>query len=174
MEELQREDDCAGGPGEEQGQELETPRKRSRKHLTKAELEFVARVRLVDVVEDLDLFQGQERDQVSQGVLHILLKTNRRRSVYVLEKDLNMCMLVMRRHMERNGVPHAGLPDEESALAETSEWFDPRTSRWHVRKSKSDDVLVSAPVRRVGVDRRPLDATTFKRLKMETLAALKG
>ena len=174
MDELLREDDCAGGQQEEQGEALETPKGRYQKHLTKAELEFVAQVRLEDVVDDLDLFQGQERERVSKGVLRVLLKTNRRRSVYVYEKDLDMCMLVMLRHVERMGVPHADLPDEQSALADASEWLDARTSCWHVRLGDSQEVLVSKPARRTGADDRPLDAATFKRLKMEALVALKA
>ena len=174
MEDLQREDDCAGGRQEEAGDALETPQKRSRKQLTKAELEFVTRVRLREVVDNLDLFLGQERERVSQGVLRILLKTNRRRSVYVHEKDLDICMLVMLRHIERMGVPHVDLPDEESALADESEWFDTRTSCWHLRVGDSQEVLVSKPVRRVGADGRPLGTAAVKQRKIEALDAFKA
>ena len=173
MDDLLREDDCAGGQQEQQGDLLETPKKRSKK-LTKAELQFVASVPLQQVVDDLDVFQGKERERVSKGVIRVLLKTNRRRSVYVHEKDLDMCMLVMLRHVERMGVPHVDLPDDHSALAEAPEWFDARTSCWHVRVGKTEEVLVSKPVRRVGVNSRPLEAGVFKRLKMDALVDLKA
>ena len=159
---------------EDQGDEFETPRKRSRKRLTMAQREFVTRVRLSDVVDELAIFQGRERDQVAQGSVLLLVKQNRRRSVYVLDKDIDICMLVMLRQLERMGVPHVDLPDENSALAEASEWFDARTSRWHLRVRNSEEVLVSDPVRRTGADGKPLDATIFKRMKSAALAALKA
>ena len=58
--------------------------------------------------------------------------------MYVHEKDLDLCMLVLLRHVERFGVPHADLPAESSALADESEWFDPQTSCWHRRLADND------------------------------------
>ena len=111
---------------------------------------------------------------VEHGAIRILLKTNRRRSVFVLDKDLDLCMLVMHRQRERMGVPHVGLPDEMSALADAPEWFDARTSRWHVRVRETGEVLVSEPVSRTGAGGKPLDAEAFQHLKSRALATLKS
>ena len=168
MEELMQEGEA------DEPTDVVTPKKRSRKHLSQAELEFIAVVPLPDVAGDMKIFEGPERDRVSKGSLRILLKTKRRRSVYVHEKDLDLFLLVLRRHVERMGVPHADLPKEESALADLSEWFDPRTSRWHVRVPNSDQVITSNPVRRKDIDGKPLGAEAFKSLKAAAWAALKG
>ena len=173
MEELLQEDVCAGGHLDE-SPDVVTPKKRSRKHLTQAELEFITCVPLVDVIDDIKLFEGPERDRVTQGSLRILIKTNRRRSVYVHEKDLHMCMLVLLRHVERMGVPFADLPEESSALADEPEWFDSRTSRWNLRVPDSEEIMTSEPVRRVDQDGKPLGAEVFKSRKAAVLTALKG
>ena len=173
MEELMQEGVCAGGQPNEPT-DVVTPKKRPRKHLTQAELEFISVVPLPDVAGDINIFQGPERDRVSKGSLRILIKTNRRRSLYVHEKDLDLCLLVLLRHVERMGVPHADLPKESSALADVTEWFDPRTSRWHLRVPNSDQVITSDPVRRKDTDGKPLGAEAFKSLKAAALAALKG
>ena len=187
MEELKKEGGvCAGGHPNE-SQDFETPKKRSRKHLTQAELEFVSHVPLVDVIDDIKLFQAttttptttptatatSERDRVAGGSLRILFKTNRRRQVFVHEQDLGMFMLVLLRHVERMGVPIADLPDNSSALAEESEWFDPVTSRWHLRVGTSDEVIRSDPVRRVNREGRALGEEAFKSGKTAVLRALK-
>ena len=187
MEELKKEEGvCAGGHPNE-SQDFETPKKRSRKHLTQAELEFVSHVPLVDVIDDIKLFQAttttptttptatatSERDRVAGGSLRILFKTNRRRQVFVHEQDLGMFMLVLLRHVERMGVPIADLPDKSSALAEESEWFDPVTSRWHLRVGTSDEVIRSEPVRRVNREGRALGEEAFKSGKTAVLRALK-
>ena len=173
MEELMQEGVCAGGQPNEPT-DVVTPKKRSRKHLTLAELEFISVVPLPDIAGDINIFEGPERDRVSKGSLRILIKTNRRRSLYVHEKDLDLFLLVLRRHVERMGVPHADLPKESSALADVTEWFDPRTSRWHLRVPNSDQVITSDPVRRKDTDGKPLGAEAFKSLKAAALAALKG
>ncbi len=72
------------------------------------------------------------------------------------------------------GVPHFDLPDEKSALADASEWFDARTSCWHVRVHNIEEVLVSKPACRNGADGLLLNVATFKRWKLETLATLKA
>ena len=54
-----------------------------------------------------------------------------------------------------------------------SEWFDARTSRWHVRVADSERVLISEPVRRIDSCGAPLRAEVFNRLKADTLQALK-
>ena len=128
----------------------------------------------MDVVDDLGVFEVRERDKVEQGEVRILIKTNRCRSVYVLVEDLDLCMLVMLRQAERMGVPHADISDEKSALADAKEWFDTRTSCWHVRLPDSREVVVSDPVRRTGINGAPLEVATFKRMKSAALAALKA
>ena len=173
MEELMQDGGPSGGRPKEDAA-LETPKKRSRKHLTQAELEFMTVVRLSDVVDDIHIFQESERSQVSGKSLRVLIKTNRRRSLYVHEKDLDLCLLVLRRHVERMGVPHTDLSEEVSALADAPEWFDTRTSRWHVRVGNSGQVIMSDPVRRKGSDGKPLKAEVFKSLKAAALAELKG
>ena len=162
--------DCAGGRSHEAEEVLETPKKRSRAHLSAAEKEFVARVRLADIVSDIHAFNEQDRKRMQEGTVRVLLKTNRRRSAFVHEKDLDLLMLAMRVEVERMGVPSVDLPDEESALADSEQWFDARTSCWHVRQGAK--VVTSKPVRRTGSNGRPLDVETFKRHKMEVLEAL--
>ena len=83
-------------------------------------------------------------------------------------------MLVLHRQAMRMGVSHADLPEESTALADETEWFDPRTSRWHLRVPDSDQVIISDPVRRMNRDGRPLEANVFMGLKTAALAALKG
>ena len=172
MEEITQVGVRAGGEPNE-STDVVTPKKRSRRHLTQVELQFLSVVPLADVAGDINIFEGSERDRVSQGSLRILIKTNRRRSLYVHEKDLDLFLLVFRRHVERMGVPHADLPTEASALADATEWFDTRTSRWHLRVPNSDQVITSDPVRRKDVCGLPLRAEVFKRHKAGALIALK-
>ena len=131
-------------------------------------------VPLADVAGDINIFEGPERDRVSKGSLRLLIKTNRRRSLYVHEKDLDLFLLVLRRHVERMGEPHTDLPKESSALADATQWFGPRTSQWNLCVPNSDQVITSDPVRRKDTDGKPLGAEAFKSLKAATLAALKG
>ena len=173
MEELLQDDVCAGGQQKEDT-DLITPKKRSRKKYSQAELEFMIIVPLLDLIDDINVFQGPERDRVTKGSVRILIKTNRQRSVWVHEKDLDICLLVLYRQVMRMGVPHVDLPEESSALAGETEWFDPRTSRWSLRVPDSDQVIISDPVCRMNRDGRPLEAGVFMSLKTAALAALKG
>ena len=70
------------------------------------------------------------------------------------------------------GVPLADLPDE-SPLAEHTEWFDTRSSRWHLRRADTGDVIVSDPVPRVGRNGVPLVKGEFLHAKADALRALK-
>ena len=168
MEELQ------GAVGEDTTTPVEPPSKRSRKRLTIADKETFHSVRLVDVVDELGVFQKPEREKVEAGVLRILVKTNRRRMIYVLSCDLDLCLLVCLRQTERMGVPHIEVPKEKSALADAPGWFDAVTSRWHVRVPNTDVVLVSEAVRRTGANGLPLEAIIFMRLKKAALAGRKA
>ena len=109
---------------------------------------------------------------MESGSLRILVKTNRRRSVFVHEKDIDLLMLVLHNGVERFGVPPSGIPDEASALADAPEWFDSRTSRWYVREGQV--VHTSQPVPRTTGKGIPLDVETFKRKKEEMLEALRA
>ena len=159
-----------------EGDMLESSRKRSRKRLTIADQEFVTSVRLVDVVDEMFVFQKPERERVEAGVLRILVQTNRRRMIYVLSCDLDLCMLVCLRQTERMGVPHIEVPEgaNDRALADAPEWFDAVTSRWHVRVPNTDIVLVSEAVRRTGFNGVPLESIIFLRLKKAALAGRKA
>ena len=151
-----------------------TPKKRPRRYLTEAELEFVRDIPLSDVVGDINIFEGSERDQVSKGSLRLHIKNNRWRFVYVHEKDLDLFLMVLRRHVERMGVPHADLPAEASALADANEWFDTRTCRWHYRVPNSEQIMIPGPVLRKDKSGKPFRVEVFKQLKADALAAMKG
>ena len=169
LQDLMAGDDCAGGQSDDT-QQLETPKKRSRKQLTAAEQEFCVRVRMTSLVSDLSVFKPADREEMQQGSVRILVKTNRGRSVYVHSKDLDLIMLALHSEIERFGVPSVGLPDEASALAEVPHWFDSRTSRWCVRRG--DEVHTSQRVPRTGAYGRPLDVETFKVTKDQILEDL--
>ena len=153
---------------------LETPKKRSRRRLTTAEHDFIIKVPLRSLVDDLSLFQGEDRTVVERGDIRFLVKTNRRRSSYVIDKDIDTLMLVLARMRERMGVPHGDLPDASSALADASEWFDSVASCWHVRVPNSEEILKSGPVRRYGGGGRPLTPEEFSARKGQALDQLKA
>ena len=70
--------------------------------------------------------------------------------------------------LSRFGVPHVDLPDE-SALADEPEWFGPRTSRWHLRRSDTGEIVVSDPVPRLGSNGQPLNKAAFQKAKADAL-----
>ena len=106
----------------------------------------------------------------SRGSLRIFCKTNRRRALYVHEDDLYLLMFALYTEAERFGVGAVGPPDEMSALADVPQWFDPRTSRWSVRRG--DEVHTSELVPRKGGNGRPLDLQSFQRVKEQALQDL--
>ena len=169
--ELISDGDCAGGqPEDTEPQELETPKKRSRKHLTAAEQEFCITVRMSSLVPDFTVFQPEHRADMEHSSVRILCKTNRRRALFIHEDDLYRFMFALHTEIERFGVPAVGPPEEESALADVPQWFDTRTSRWCVRRG--DEVHTSQPVPRTGANGRPLAIKTFQRGKEQVLQDL--
>ena len=93
--------------------------------------------------------------------------------MYVHEKDLDLFLMVFRRHVERMGVLHADLPTGASALADATEWLDTRTCQWHYRVPNSGQIMISDPVLRKDKSGKPFRAEVFKQLKADALAALK-
>ena len=140
--------------------------------MSKAEGEFIIIVPLPDVLTDLDIFDGEDKTKVQEGSLCLLIK--RQRSVYILDKHLDLLLLVLMRQVERMGVPHSSLPEEPSASADMSEWFDPRVSKWHLRVPGSEAIITSQQVPRTSADGKPLDAQSFQNLKFASLVALKS
>ena len=96
-----------------------------------------------------------------------------KKMLYVWEKHVDLVLSILAILRARFGVPHVDLPGE-SALAEAPEWFDPCTSRWHLRRSDNGKILVSNPVVRLGLNGHPLDKTAFQKAKADALDELKA
>ena len=94
--------------------------------------------------------------------------------MYILDKHLDLLLLVLMRQVERMGVPHSGLREERSASADMSEWFDVRDSKWHIRVPGSEVIITSQQVPRTSADGKPLDAQSFQNLKFASLVELKS
>ena len=165
---------CDGGASKDDG-EVETPKKRSRRRLSPAEQDFLAVVPLGEIGVDCQLFDaGSERERVRNGRLRVVIKTNRRAKVHVHEKDLDLLLLVLRRLVERMGVPLSNLPREDLALAGQKEWFVTRTSQWSLRVLDTDQVITSSPVRRKDNLGNWLRPDQWEQAKAAALAALKS
>ena len=139
-------------------------------------VEILTSVRLVDVVADMEVFPEAERQKIEQAFLRVIVVRGCRggkKMLYVWEKHVDLVLSILAILKARFGVPHVDLPGE-SALAEALEWFDPCTSRWHLRRSDNGEILVSNPVVRLGLNGHPLDMTAFQKAKADALDQLKA
>ena len=82
MDEFFQEKDCAGGQERGTRGQPETLKTSGRRSLSQAEHEFPTEIPLLDVVEDINIFRGEEKSRVTHGSLRCILRTNRRRSLY--------------------------------------------------------------------------------------------
>ena len=129
-------------------------------------------VRVVDVVQDINVFQPGERPTIEQACLRVLCGSSSGKGgpkmLYVWEEHLDLFVSVLVVLVSRMGVPLAAVP-EHSALAEVAEWFDMSTNRWHLRQGDTEEVLVSDPVPRFG-----LTVAEFQKTKAAALEALRS
>ena len=160
---------------EDEESEFTTPKKKKhKKSLTMASSDFITMVPLNTVITDLDIFEGNDRIKVQSGSLCILLKTVTKTALYVLDKHLDLLMLVLLRQVQRLGVPHSNLPQDASAKAELNEWFDPIAAKWCLRVPGSDTIATSPPIPRRQKDGAPIDAECFQQMKNTALEKLKA